>query len=55
MVAAVQAFAAGRPAIGTGKAQVKTEVCSFQAVMPKTVDWRNIKSAGDIAAAVAAA
>ena len=55
MVAAVRAFATGQPAIGTGAARVKTDVCSFQAVMPKTVDWRNIKSAGDIAAAVAAA
>ncbi len=55
MVTAARAFADGQPAIGTGAARVSTEVCSFQAVMPKTVDWRTIQSAGDIAAAVAAA
>ncbi len=55
MVAAARAFAEGRPAIGTGAARVSKEVCSFQAVMPKTVDWRTIQSAGDIAAAVSAA
>ena len=55
MVAAVSAFQTGAPAIGSGAARVKTDVCSFQAVLPKTVDWRNIKSAGDIAAAVAVA
>ena len=55
MVASARAFAEGKPAIGTGAARVSKEVCSFQAVMPKTVDWRTIQSAGDIAAAVSAA
>ena len=55
MVASAAAFAEGKPAIGTGAARVSKEVCSFQAVMPKTVDWRTIQSAGDIAAAVSAA
>ncbi len=55
MVASARAFADGKPAIGTGAARVSKHVCSFQAVMPKTVDWRTIQSAGDIAAAVSAA
>ena len=55
MVTAAQGFAKGEPAIGTGAARVATAVCSFQAVVPKTVDWRTIESSGDIAAAVAAA
>ena len=55
MVASARAFAEGKPAIGTGSARVSKDVCSFQAVMPKTIDWRTIQSAGDIAAAVEAA
>ena len=55
MVAAAQGFANGKPAIGTGAARASKDVCSFQAVMPKAVDWRTIQSAGDIAAAVSAA
>jgi phthalate 4,5-dioxygenase oxygenase subunit len=55
MVDAARSFADGAPAIGTGTAQVPQGVCSFQAVMPKTTDWRTIHSAGDIAAAVSAA
>jgi phthalate 4,5-dioxygenase oxygenase subunit len=55
MVAAAQAFHAGEPAIGTGADRVPMETCSFQVVLPKTTDWRNIKTAADIAASVAAA
>lgn len=55
MVDAVQTFAAGGAAIGTGADRVSTATCSLQAVLPKTTDWRDIHSAGDIAAAVAAA
>jgi phthalate 4,5-dioxygenase oxygenase subunit len=55
MVEAAQAFSDGKPVIGTGVGRVPVETCSFQVVLPKTTDWRNIKSAGDIATSVAAA
>lgn len=42
MLEAVRAFQAGSPAIGTGEHIVNpAEVCAFQAIVPKTVDWRN--------------
>lgn len=50
MVEAARAFAAGAPAIGTGTARIAQGVCSFQAVMPKTTDWRTIEFAKDLAA-----
>ena len=40
MVEAVQAFAGGEPAIGTGDDAIPAKVCAFQAIVPKTVDWR---------------
>ena len=40
MVAAVRDFADGKPAIGTGDLAVPAKVCSFQAIVPKTVDWK---------------
>ena len=40
MVAAVRDFADGKPAIGTGDLAVPARVCSFQAIVPKTVDWK---------------
>ena len=40
MVDAVQAFQATGEAIGTGEKRIPKEVCSFQGVIPKTVDWR---------------
>ena len=55
MVAAAQEFRDGKPALGTGAARAPKHTCSFQAVLPKTVDWRSIQGAGDIASAVAAA
>ena len=55
MVAAAQAFRDGETAIGTGCARASKETCSFQAVLPKSVDWRNIHSASDIASMIAAA
>ncbi len=55
MVAAADAFRDGKPAIGTGAARASKDTCSFQAVLPKTIDWRNIQGASDIASAVAAA
>ena len=55
MVAAAQAFRDGNAAIGTGTARASKHTCSFQAVLPKTIDWRSIQGASDIATAVAAA
>lgn len=40
MVEAARAFQAGAPAIGTGSLAAARDVCAFQAIMPKTVDWR---------------
>ena len=55
MVAAARAFADGASAIGTGEARIPTGVCSFQAVMPKSTDWRTIQFARDLATVVKAA
>jgi phthalate 4,5-dioxygenase oxygenase subunit len=41
MVEAVRDFAAGKPAIGTGESAIPATVCSFQAIVPKSVDWRS--------------
>jgi phthalate 4,5-dioxygenase oxygenase subunit len=40
MLEAVKAFQQGEPAIGTGELAIPSEVCSFQAIIPKTIDWR---------------
>ncbi|MBV7484846.1 Rieske 2Fe-2S domain-containing protein [Bordetella sp. BOR01] len=40
MLDAVQAFQKGEPAIGTGDLRIPADVCSFQAIVPKTTDWR---------------
>ena len=40
MLQAVQAFAAGDAAIGTGDMQMPKEICAYQAIVPKTTDWR---------------
>jgi phthalate 4,5-dioxygenase oxygenase subunit len=40
MVAAVRDFVGGKPAIGTGDLAIPAKVCSFQAIVPKTVDWK---------------
>ena len=40
MVEAVRAFQAGAPAIGTGEAGIPSSVCAFQAIVPKSTDWR---------------
>jgi phthalate 4,5-dioxygenase oxygenase subunit len=40
MVEAVQGFAGGAPAIGTQDGAVPSEVCAFQSILPKSVDWR---------------
>ncbi len=49
MLEAVRAFQAGQPAIGTGDAYIPPQVCSFQAIIPKTTDWKtfNIKYVWD--------
>ena len=40
MLAAVRAFSEGSPAIGTGNQAIPLHVCSYQAIVPKSVDWR---------------
>jgi len=40
MLDAVRAFARGEPAIGTGPSRIPRSVCAFQAIVPKTTDWR---------------
>ncbi len=40
MLAAVRDFEAGAPAIGTGALAIPVSVCAFQAIVPKTTDWR---------------
>ena len=40
MLDAVKAFQQGAPAIGTGDEAVTPAVCAFQAIVPKTTDWR---------------
>ena len=44
MVEAVRAFQDGEAAIGTGDGRVPPGVCSFQAIVPKSVDWREFKT-----------
>jgi len=41
MVEAARAFADGRAAIGTGASFIPPSVCSFQAMVPKSTDWRS--------------
>jgi len=40
MLEAVRAFQDGARAIGTGEHAIPSNVCAFQAVVPKTSDWR---------------
>jgi len=40
MLDAVHAFTRGEQAIGTGDTAIPASVCSFQAIVPKTTDWR---------------
>ena len=40
MLDAVRSFQAGQPAIGTGDLALPADVCAFQAIVPKTTDWR---------------
>ena len=40
MLDAVRAFQGGEEAIGTGAARIPESVCSFQAIIPKSTNWR---------------
>ncbi|WP_157269045.1 Rieske 2Fe-2S domain-containing protein [Azohydromonas aeria] len=40
MLEAVRAFQSGETAIGSGEKAIPHEVCAFQAIVPKTTDWR---------------
>lgn len=40
MLEAVRAFQESGQAIGTGENAIPSTVCAFQAVVPKTIDWR---------------
>lgn len=44
MLEAVQAFQEGKPAIGTGDLSIPTSDCAYQAIVSKTVDWRNYEA-----------
>ena len=44
MVDAVRAFQRGEAAIGTGQHAIPPTVCSFQAIVPKTTDWRDYEA-----------
>ena len=37
---AVRSFQDNAPAIGTGNLRIPGTVCAFQAIVPKTTDWR---------------
>jgi len=41
MLRAVQAFQDGEPAIGTGDLAPSADVCSYQAMVPKSTDWKS--------------
>jgi phthalate 4,5-dioxygenase oxygenase subunit len=41
MLDAVKEFRQGKPAIGTGDAAIPRDVCAYQAIIPKTTDWRS--------------
>jgi len=44
MLEAVRAFQEGQPAIGTGELSLPPDVCAFQAIVPKTTDWRQFEA-----------
>jgi phthalate 4,5-dioxygenase oxygenase subunit len=43
MIDAVKAFQNGEVAIGTGDKAIPPDVCAFQAIVPKTTDWRSFQ------------
>lgn len=44
MLDAVQAFERGEQAIGTGDAAIPSNICAFQAIIPKATDWRTFQA-----------
>jgi len=44
MLDAVRAFERGEPAIGTGESRIPATVCAFQAIVPKTTDWKRFEA-----------
>ncbi len=44
MVEAARSFQNGKPAIGTGSEAIPEWVCAFQAIVPKTTDWRDFET-----------
>ena len=44
MVEAVRAFQRGEPTIGTAEQAIPPTMCSFQAIVPKTTDWREYEA-----------
>ncbi|MCZ8257748.1 MAG: Rieske 2Fe-2S domain-containing protein [Polaromonas sp.] len=44
MLEAVRAFQAGEAAIGTGESRIPSSIVAFQAIVPKTTDWRAFKA-----------
>jgi phthalate 4,5-dioxygenase oxygenase subunit len=44
MLDALQEFQRGEPAIGTGELKIPGSDVSYQAIVPKTVDWRNFEA-----------
>lgn len=44
MLEAVRAFQKGEPAIGTNEGAIPKDVCAFQAIVPKTTDWREYQT-----------
>lgn len=44
MLEAVRDFQEGKPAIGTGEARIPSGICAFQAIVPKTTDWRSFNA-----------
>jgi len=43
-VDAVQSFIKGEPPIGVGPLRIPQTMCSYQAVVPKEVDWRDYQA-----------
>ena len=44
MLDAVRAVQDGKPAIGTGDSAIPASVCAYQAIVPKSTDWRSFEA-----------
>jgi phthalate 4,5-dioxygenase oxygenase subunit len=44
MIDAAKRFAKGEPPIGVGELKIPSTVCSFQAIVPKELDWREFEA-----------